>query len=276
MSFLEALAENPLLLSALLAGLMASVASGVIGTYVVAKRIVFISGSISHAVLGGIGIALWLQRTQDIEWLLPLHGALVAAILSALIMGWIRLRYHQREDSVIAAVWSIGMAIGILFISQTPGYNVELTNFLVGNILWVAPNDLIQLAILDIVTLVSIYCLHKKLVAVCFDEVQARLQGLNVPALYLFLLVLTAVSIVLLIQVVGIILVMTMLTIPAAIAAVWTGRLSTMMAIAVLLSAAFCFFGTAIAYHFDWPPGATIALAAGVAYVLVLCLKKGP
>lgn len=276
MSFLEALRENPLLLSALFAGFMASIASGVIGTYVVTKRIVFISGSISHAVLGGIGISLWLQRTQNIDWMLPLHGALIAAIVSALIMGWIRLRYKEREDSVIAAVWSIGMAVGILFISQTPGYNVELTNFLVGNILWVAPSDLMQLAVLDVVTLASVFCLHKRLVAVCFDEVQARLQGLNVSALYLFLLVLTAVSIVLLIQVVGIILVMTMLTIPAAIAGILTRRLSLMMAIAVVLSAGFCFFGTAVAYHFDWPPGATIALGAGLIYVGVLCLKKGP
>lgn len=270
MSFLEALQENPILLSALLAGIMASIVSGIIGSYVVVKRIVFISGSISHSVLGGIGICLWLERARDIAWLSPLHGALIAAVLSALIIGWVRLRYRQREDSVIAAVWSLGMAIGVLFISQTPGYNVELTNFLVGNLLWVAPNDLIQLAILDGFILASIFCLHKRLVAVCFDEEQARLQGLNVPVLYLFLLVLTAISIVLLIQVVGIILVMTMLTIPAAIANLMTRRLSTMMAIAVVLSAAFCLIGTAVAYHFDWPPGATIALVAGLAYVSVL------
>lgn len=276
MSFLEALQENPLLLSALLAGLMASIVSGIIGSYVVVKRIVFISGSISHAVLGGIGICLWLARTQDILWLTPLHGALVAAVISALIMGWIHLYYRQREDSVIAAVWSIGMAVGVLFISQTPGYNVELTNFLVGNLLWVAPNDLMQLAVLDGFILLSILCLHKRLVAVCFDEVQARLQGLNVSALYLFLLVLTAISIVLLIQVVGIILVMTMLTIPAAIANLLTKRLSMMMAIAVLLSALFCFSGTWIAYDLDWPPGATIALIAGIAYVFFLLIKRRP
>lgn len=274
MSFLEALQENPLLLSALLAGIMASVVSGIIGSYVVVKRIVFISGSISHAVLGGIGICLWLERARDVAWLSPLHGALIAAVISALIMGWIRLRYRQREDSVIAAVWSLGMAIGVLFISQTPGYNVELTNFLVGNILWVAPADLIQLAVLDGVILASVFCLHKRLVAVCFDEEQARLQGLNVPVLYLFLLILTAISIVLLIQVVGIILVMTMLTIPAAIANLLTRRLSAMMAIAVVLSALFCVAGTAIAYHFDWPPGATIALVAGLAYVLVLFKER--
>ena len=134
LSFLEALQANPLLLSAVIAGLASSVVSGIIGSYVVVKRIVFISGSISHSVLGGIGFCLWLERARGVEWASPLIGALIAAILSALIIGWIHLNYRQREDSVIAALWSIGMAVGVLFISQTPGFNVELTNFLIGNI----------------------------------------------------------------------------------------------------------------------------------------------
>src|SRR6476469_4874043 len=111
MSFLEALRTNPLLLSAVIAGLASSVVSGIIGSYVVVKRIVFISGSISHSVLAGIGFCLWLERTRGGEWISPLYGALVAAIASAIIIGWIRINYRQREDSVIAALWSIGMAI---------------------------------------------------------------------------------------------------------------------------------------------------------------------
>src|SRR5437868_3838998 len=107
MSFFEALVQNSLLLSALIAGLASSVVSGIIGSYVVVKRIVFISGSISHSVLAGIGFCLWLERTQGVEWASPLYGALGAAILSAIIIGWIRMNYRQREDSVIAALWSI-------------------------------------------------------------------------------------------------------------------------------------------------------------------------
>ena len=270
MSFLEALRSNPLLLSAVIAGLASSVVSGIIGSYVVVKRIVFISGSISHSVLSGIGFCLWLERAKGIEWITPLQGALVAAILSALIIGWIHLYYRQREDSVIAALWSIGMAVGILFISQTPGFNVELTNFLIGNILWVTPSDLYVLFGLDIFILAVVWCLHKKFLSICFDEEQARLQGLPVNTLYLLLLMLTAVSIVLLIQVVGIILVMTMLTIPAAIANLFTSRLSLVMFLAVMISGVFCFGGTALAYHLDWPGGATIALVAGLAYVITL------
>lgn len=129
-AFLEALAMNPLLLSAVFAGFAASIVSGIIGTYVVVKRIVFIAGSISHSVLGGIGFCVWLQRAHGIQWVTPLQGAIVTAVLSALIIGWIHLHYREREDSVIAAVWSIGMAVGVLFISQTPGFNVELTNLM--------------------------------------------------------------------------------------------------------------------------------------------------
>lgn len=275
MGFFEALQNNPLLLSAVLAGLAASVVSGIIGSYVVVKRIVFISGSISHSVLSGIGFCLWLERSKGLYWVSPLYGALATGILSALLIGWIHLYYREREDSVIAALWSVGMAIGVLFISQTPGFNVELTNFLVGNILWVSPQDLYILFALDLVIVLIVLCLHKRFLAICFDEEQARLQGVKVNQLYLLLLVLAAVTIVLLIQVVGIILVMTMLAIPASIANFFTSRLSSMIFIAILLSAGFCFFGTAAAYHLDWPAGATIALIAGIAYIFsMLSFKK--
>lgn len=269
-SFFEALMMNPLLLAAVFAGLMASVVSGIVGSYVVVKRIVFISGSISHSVLSGIGLCLWLERAKGIEWMNPMYGALAAALISALIMGWIRLHYREREDSVIAALWTIGMAVGVLFISQTPGFNVELTNFLVGNILWVTPIDLYTLAGLDLIVVLLVLCLHKRFLAICFDEEQAQLQGVSVNTLYLLMLALIAISIVLLIQVVGIILVMTMLTIPAAIANLFTAKLSRMMLIAIVLNGCFCFMGTAAAFHLDWPAGATIALSAGIIYVLSL------
>jgi zinc transport system permease protein len=271
-SFYEALLTNPLLLSAVIAGLLASVVSGIIGSYVVVKRIVFISGGISHSVLSGIGFCLWLERAKGVTWVNPLMGALFAAVASALIIGWIHINWRQREDSVIAALWSVGMATGILFISQTPGFNVELTNFLIGNILWVSSSDLMILAGLDLIILATVFCMHKRFLAICFDEEEARLQGLPVNSLYLLLLVLTAITIVLLIQVVGIILVMTMLTIPAAIANLFTTRLSGMMVIAVALSSAFSLTGTAAAYHLDWPGGATIALVAGLGYLAAMWL----
>lgn len=274
MGFIEAVQFNPLLLYAILAGMIASVVSGIIGSYVVVKRIVFISGSISHSVLGGIGFCLWLERAKGVTWITPLYGALAAAIISALVIGWIRLNYRQREDTVIATLWSLGMAIGVLFISQTPGFNVELTNFLVGNILWVTPQDLILLFILDLIVIFIVLCLHNQFLALCFDEEQAYLQGVHVKALYLLLLVLIAISIVLLIQVVGIILVMTMLTIPAAIANLVTARLSLMMILGIFISEFFCFTGLTTAYYLDWPVGATIALIAGIGYLIALAVSK--
>jgi zinc transport system permease protein len=273
-SFIDALFSNHILLWALLAGLAASVAGGVIGSYVVTKRIAFISGSISHSVMAGIGFFLWLARTQNALWASPLLGALIASILSAILIGWIHMFYRQREDSVIAAVWSIGMALGVLFMSQTPGFNVELANFLVGNILWVSSSDLVILSLLDLAVVVSVVLFHEKLLAISFDEDQARLQGVKVNHLYIFLLILIAITVVLLMQVVGIMLVMTMLTLPAAVASLFTKQLTKMMGLAVLLSALFSCTGTFLAFHLDLPVGATIALLAGIAYVGSLVLQR--
>lgn len=269
-NFIEAVGINPFLFHALIAGLLSSVVGGIMGSYVVVKRISFIAGSVSHSILAGLGLFLWLERVVGLVWASPLEGALIAGVISACLIGYIHMNYSQREDSVIAAVWSVGMALGILFIAATPGFNVELTNFLIGNILWVSPHDLKMLAVLDATVLVSVIFLHQKLLQICFDEDQARLQQLPVQKLYLFLLVLVAISVVILMQVVGVVLVMTMLTLPPAIANLFTSRLSRMMILSVLLSALFSLFGTFLAFHLDWPVGATIALVAGVSYAASL------
>ena len=274
MTFFDALLSTPLLQMAVLAANGASFASGIIGSYVVVKRIVSISGSIAHSVLSGLGCALWLQRVHGITWLSPLYGALIAAIISALIIGWVHLHYREREDAIIAMIWSVGMALGVVFVSQIPGFNVELMNFLLGNVLWVSASDLVILGILDVVILVTVLIFHKRFLTLCFDEKQAELQGMHVGALYLLLLVLIALSVVLLIHVVGIILVLSMLALPASIASSFTYRLSRMMVIAVLLNIAFSIGGMAISYRLDWPAGATIALFSGLIYVLSLRFKN--
>lgn len=274
MNFFEALWHTPVLQMAVLAAIGASFAGGVIGSYVVVKRIVSISGSIAHSVLSGLGCALWLQRKYGIEWLSPLFGALIAAVISALIIGYVHLYYREREDAIIAMIWSVGMAIGVVFVSQIPGFNVELMNFLLGNVLWVGPWDLYILGGLDLIILVTVVIYHKRFLALCFDEKQAELQGINVGALYLLLLVLIALSVVLLIHIVGVILVLSMLALPASIAGNFTYRLSHMMVIAVLLNIAFALGGLAISYRLDWPAGATIALFSGLIYTLSLRFKK--
>ncbi len=272
--FFQALGQNPFLILAILAGFAASFTSGVMGTYVVVKRIVSISGSIAHSVLGGMGLCLYLRRTYHLDFLTPLYGALAAGLLSALLMGWIHLKYKEREDTVIAAIWATGMSVGVIFIALTPGYNVELLNFLFGNILWVTDSDIHLLLTLDLIIAVVVAFFYRKFNAICFDKDQAALQGLSVGALYLLLLCLVAISVVLLIQVVGAILVISMLAIPAAIAGTFTQRLSRMMFFAVLFGGLFTFLGMYASYELNWPPGATISLVAALFYVLSLLRKK--
>ena len=272
--------NNPFLIMALGAGLAASVSGGIIGAYVVTKRIVFISGSISHSVLGGMGLFLWLKRTYNLDFLSPLQGALLFAILSATLLGWVHLKYKEREDSIIAALWATGTSIGVIFITFTPGYNVELMNFLFGNILWATQSDLSTLLVLDAFVIGSTLLFYRKFQAICFDEKQAILQGLSVKTLYIFLLCLIALSIVVLIQVVGAILVISLLTMPAAATACFAKKLSTLMKTSVAASMLFSCIGIYAAYELNWPPGATITLVAALFYSLSLgcsqfvCLRK--
>lgn len=268
------LLDNAFLQMALWAGLLASVASGVIGSFVVIKRISFIAGSIAHSVLGGMGFCLWAQRSYGLDWLDPIWGAFATAIGSALLLGWTHLNYRQREDAVIAAIWSTGMAIGIIFLSLTPGTNVELLNYLFGNILWIEGKDLIRLAVLNGVVLAVVAFYYRKFLALCFDEEQALLQGVSVRGLYLLLLSLVAVSVVLLMQIIGTILVIALLTIPATLAGLFTNRLVVMMGVAALFCALFSVLGLSAAAFLNWPPAATIALLAAVGYLVVLPLKK--
>lgn len=261
MEFLQALMEYGYLQNALLAGWLAALGCGVIGSYVVVKRISFLAGGIAHSVLGGMGIAYYFGFPV-------LAGALIAAIVSALLIGWVKLHWQEREDTLISALWSIGMATGILFISQAPGYNVDLTSYLFGNILMVPEQDLYVMAVLDILILLTIFIFYKQFLAVCFDEEFAQLRGISVNFFYLLLLCLVALNVVLLIQVVGLILVIALLTLPAAIAAQHTQSLKMMMLIATLLGILLTSGGLGLAYTPDFPPGASIVLLAGCAYVL--------
>ena len=259
--FLAALAQYGFLQKALLGGVLASVGCGIIGSFVVVKRIGFMAGGIAHTVLGGMGIALFLGFS-------PLSGALLAALLAALVIGWVRLHWQQQEDTLIAAVWAIGMAIGILFISRTPGYNVSLMSYLFGNILMITDAHLGWMVLLDALVVATVGLCYRQFLAVSFDEEFAALRGVPVTLFYLLLLCLVAVTVVLLIQVVGLILVIALLTLPAAIAAQYTRTLGRMMLLATLLGMLFTMSGLALSYQPDLPAGATIILVAGLCYLL--------
>jgi len=251
---------------ALGAGLLASVAFGIVGTYVVARRISYIAGAISHCCLGGIGVALYLQKAAGIAWFHPLLGAVLAAVVSALIIGWVSLRARQREDTVIGALWAIGMAVGLLFLARTPGY-VDPMSYLFGNILLIGRGDLWIVLGLDALAVGLGVVFYHPLMAVCFDEEFARLRGLRVELYYLLLLTLTALTVVLLVNVVGIVMVIALLTLPAAVAGRFARQLWQMMALSVIFCAVFTAGGLAVSYQTDLPTGPVIIVFAGAVYL---------
>jgi zinc transport system permease protein len=269
-AFLADLPRYDFLLYALAAGLLASVACGVVGTYVVTRRISYIAGGISHSVLGGIGAARYFQTVHGWSWLSPMIGAVAAALASAVIIGWAGLRAREREDTVIGALWAVGMAAGVLFISQTPGYNADLMSYLFGNVLLVGARDLWLIAALDCVVLALVALYYRQFLAVCFDPEFARLRGVPVEAFYLLLLCLVALTVVLLIPVVGVVLVLALVTLPAAVAGRFTRSLWGMMLTAAGLSMLFTTGGLALSYGPGLPPGATTIMLAGGVYLAVM------
>ncbi|MCP4711256.1 MAG: metal ABC transporter permease [Planctomycetes bacterium] len=267
-SFWQALQQYQFLQYALLAGVLGSIACGIVGSYVVVRRITYIAGGIAHCVLGGIGAALYLQKVHNIHWLQPMLGAVAAALLAALIIGCVSLKAKQREDTVIGALWAVGMATGIMFISQTPGYNINPMSYLFGNILLVTSSDLWIIAILDVVVVTLCVLFYQQFLAVCFDEEYARTRGLNVDFYYLLLLTLTALTVVLLVSIVGIVLVIALLPLPVAVAGRFASRLWQLMILAALLTLLFTTAGLALSFKPNLPPGATIIILAGAAYLI--------
>jgi len=262
MSFFQALAHYGFLQHAMIAGLLASIGCAVMGSYVVLKRITFLAGGIAHAVLGGMGVAYWMGAA-------PLAGAAVSAVLAALLIGWIRMQWHEQEDILIGALWAAGMAVGLVFISMTPGYNADLMSYLFGNILVVSHADLWLMGLLDAVIVAITLACHRQFLAVCFDEEFARARGVPVTFYYLLLLCLVALTVVLLIRVVGLILVIALLTIPAAIAVQFAGSMRRIMLLAGALGAAFNCAGLALSFSPDLPAGAVIVLVAALSFLAV-------
>lgn len=275
MDFLDALRDPaiPFFRYAFCTGILASVAFGIIGTYVVARRISYIAGAIAHCVLGGIGAGLYLQNKMGIPWFGPLTGAIVAALLAAIIIGLVSLHANQREDTVIGALWAVGMATGLLFIAKTPGY-VEPMSYLFGNILLISKTDLWLVLALDGLVVGIAGLFYHKFLAVCFDEEYARLRGIRTDFYYLLLLCLTALTVVLLVRVVGIVMVIALLTLPAAVASNFARGLWQMMVLATLFCILFISTGLAYSYSHDLPSGPTIIMIAGLAYLAVLVGKK--
>jgi zinc transport system permease protein len=255
---------------ALITGILSSVACGIVGSYVTVRRITYIAGAIAHSILGGMGAARYLQRNLGWEFLTPIHGAVFAALVSAIIIGMVSLYGKEREDTVLSAVWAIGMAVGIVFITRTAGYNEDLMSYLFGNILMVRRIDLMLIVGLDLLVVAVSFLFYHQLEAICFDEEFARLRGVSVEIYYVLLLCLTALTVVTLVQVVGIVMVIALLSLPAATAAFLTRQLWQTIVLATALNLLFMVGGLALSYSPDLPAGATIIILAGVVYLGVV------
>lgn len=253
--------------NALIAGLLASVACGIIGVYVVVKRVVFISGGIAHASFGGIGLGYLLGIN-------PVLGAVFFTITSALGIGLVTKRTKLPEDTAIGILWAMGMALGIIFINLAPGYAPDLFSYLFGNILTVPAFDLTLMLILDAVIITVVLLLYKEFLLLSFDEEFSTVVGVPTERLYLLLLCLIALTVVVLIRVVGIILVIALLTIPAALARQFTHNLKKMMLLSILAGIVFTFSGLWLSYLLDLASGATIILVSGTAMFISFGVSK--
>lgn len=247
--------------NALLAALLASVACGIIGSLVVVNRLVFLAGGVAHAAYGGVGMAFFFG--------LPVLPCTIGFTLGASgLMGWATLNRSERSDTLVGVLWAAGMACGILLLDLAPGYNVDLMSYLFGSILSVPSSDLWAMLILDVVILGAVYFFYKDMLAMSFDREFAGTCGVRVLLLHFLLLALVAVSVVMVIQVVGLILVIALMSIPPYLAERRCNTLAGMMLQATLWSVVFCLLGLWLSYSYNLTSGATIIAVATLGFFL--------
>lgn len=263
----SALINHSFMQHAVIACILSSIGCGIIGTYVVVKKMSFLAGGIAHTALAGIGMSHFFGGSA-------LLGAMIAAIFAAVTISLIKLYWRQQEDILVAGFWSVGMAIGILFVSRTPSYSVDLMSFLFGNILLVSRNDLLIMAILDGIILITVALLYKQFMVIIFDPEFAQLRGLRVGIYYTLLMCMIALTVVLLIQIVGLILVIALLIFPAAFASQFFHSIFKIMLAAIIICIVITLSGLTISYQPNLPVGATIILVAGAFYILSIAAKN--
>jgi len=253
--------------NALIAGVLVSFIAGIIGSLIVVNRMVFLAGGIAHAAYGGIGIAIYSG--------IPIFlGTSVFAVVAALFMSFVTIRQRERTDTFIGLIWAVGMAIGIILVDLTPGYNVDLMSYLFGSILAVNRDDIYFMAALLIVILLVLTFWYREILAVSYDSEYAALSGINVKFFYTLILVLSALTVVIAIKVVGLILVIALLTIPIYIAQNLSSSLYGMMIISGFTAFLFTIAGLWFSYSFDLTSGACIILVSAVSLILFMLFWK--
>ncbi len=247
--------------NALLAGTLLSICAGIIGSLIVVNRMVFLAGGIAHTSYGGIGMAIYFG--------IPVFlGASLFAVGAALLLASISLKHKNQMDTFIGLVWAVGMAIGVIFVDLTPGYNVDLMSYLFGSILAVSHEDLYFISILLVIILLVVILRYRDILAVSYDSEYAALRGVNVKFFHALTLVLSALTVVVSIKIVGLILVIALLTIPVYIAEKLSSSLAGMMFLSSVFSLLFTLSGLYLSYAYNLTSGASIILVA--AFFLVI------
>lgn len=253
--------------NAILAALLVSIASGIIGSLIVVNRMVFLAGGIAHTSYGGIGLAVYFG--------LPIFlGASLFSVGAALLMAFITLKQKHRTDTFIGLIWAVGMAIGIILVDLTPGYNVDLMSYLFGSILAVSREDIWFMVLLVIIIISTILFFYRDILAVSYDSEYALLRGIHVKTFYTIILVLSALTVVIAIKIVGLILVIALLTIPIYIAEELSNSLYSMMIFSTIISIIFTISGLFISYTYNITSGAAIILISAFLLLLFLLYKK--
>lgn len=253
--------------NAIIAGVLISIAAGVIGSLVVVNKVTFLAGGIAHSAYGGIGIAIYLGIPV-------LFGATLFSIITAIIVAIVTLKNRTRIDAIIGMMWASGMAIGIIFIDLSQGYSVDLMSYLFGSIIAVSSSDLLYMTLLDFFIIVTIVFFYREILAVSYDSEFAGLRGVNVKFFYTLILILTALCVVAAIKAVGLILVIALLTIPTYLAEIFSNKLSKMMIISSIFATIFTLSGLLISYLYDISSGASIILVSVVTLTIVKIFKR--
>lgn len=253
--------------NALLSGILVSIAVGIVGSLVVVNKMTFLAGGIAHSSYGGIGLAIFLG--------LPiLLGTTAFALLCAGLIAFLTIKKRERIDALIGVIWAGGMAIGIILVDMTPGYNVDLMSYLFGSILAVSNSDIWFIFFVDLFILGSVILFYKELLAVSYDSEFASLRGINVKFFYTLMLVLSALSVVAAISVVGLILVIALLTIPTFISESYFNKLSYIMISSVFLAIVFTVIGLILSYYYDLSSGASIIIVAVLTLLISKAIKR--
>jgi zinc transport system permease protein len=253
--------------NALIGTLLACVSCGIIGTYIVTRRLLFISGGITHSSFGGVGMGMYFSFN-------PTVGAFIFAAASAIGIQILGRRKEIREDSAIAMLWVMGMTIGVIFCFMTPGYSAELTTYLFGNILTITNKDIITLAIIGISQIAFTTIMHRAIISVAFDKEFARSRGVPTNAIEIAMMIFIALTIVACLRIVGVILVISMLTIPQMTAMIFTGNYKKIILLSILFGYAASTVGLLLSFYLDIPGGASVILCSITLYIICTMVKN--